>query len=80
MKQRHPGTLDPKCQNFDINTIMNVRDVGIKKDFILLRILLQIADLYLGDVDEDVYRGVCSEHQVVPPAHIPVTRAASFSL
>ena len=51
-----------------------------KKDFILLRILLQIADLHLGDVDEDVYRGVCSEHQVVPPAHIPVTRAAPFSL
>ena len=51
-----------------------------KKDFFLLRILLQIADLHLGDVDEDVYRGVCSEHQVVPPAHIPVTRAAPFSL
>ena len=30
--------------------------------------LPRIADLHLGDVDEDVYRGVCSEHQVVPPA------------
>ena len=36
--------------------------------FLALRILLRIADLHLGNVDEDVYRGVCSEHQVVPPA------------
>ena len=45
--------------------IMNIRDVGIKKKiiFLALRILL-----HLGNVDEDVYRGVCREHQVVPPA------------